>query len=189
MSIMKLIDLYVQMCLLCRCDVGGSTLLEEDTSCLLWNARHVRIEDVWETCDVQVTKLWIIIIMRSNQQRNNYSSVVNGGFSRQPCWRAETMKQFCMKIDLISQGRENVFFCPPTWRQWRHMKMVERRKVFFFSNITNTILYNIHCFLSFLLWPLNSVKTDIYWTAKCTCKGVLLDTNRQSTLRHNVEVS
>ena len=24
------------------------------------------------------------------------------GFSRQPCWRAETMKQFCMKIDLIS---------------------------------------------------------------------------------------
>ena len=25
------------------------------------------------------------------------------GFSRQPCWRAET---FCIKIDLISQGRE-----------------------------------------------------------------------------------
>ena len=32
------------------------------------------------------------------------------GFSWQPCWRAETMKQFCMKIDLISQGRENVLF-------------------------------------------------------------------------------
>ena len=28
------------------------------------------------------------------------------GFSRRPCWRAETMKQFCMKIDLISQGKE-----------------------------------------------------------------------------------
>ena len=35
-----------------------------------------------------------------------------GGFSRRPCWRAETMKQFCMKIDLISQGRENVLFLP-----------------------------------------------------------------------------
>ena len=34
------------------------------------------------------------------------------GFSRRPCWRAETMKQFCMKIDLISQGRENVLFLP-----------------------------------------------------------------------------
>ena len=34
------------------------------------------------------------------------------GFSRRPCWRAETMKQFCMKIDLISQGRENVLFMP-----------------------------------------------------------------------------
>ena len=34
---------------------------------------------------------------------------------------AETMKQFCMKIDLISQG---YCFCPSTWRQWRHMKML-----------------------------------------------------------------
>ena len=34
------------------------------------------------------------------------------GFSWWPCWRAETMKQFCMKIDLISQGRENVLFLP-----------------------------------------------------------------------------
>ena len=34
------------------------------------------------------------------------------GFSRWPCWRAETVKQFCMKIDLISQGRENVLFLP-----------------------------------------------------------------------------
>ena len=25
---------------------------------------------------------------------------------------AETMKQFCMKIDLISQGRENALFLP-----------------------------------------------------------------------------
>ena len=25
---------------------------------------------------------------------------------------AETIKQFCMKIDLISQGRENVLFLP-----------------------------------------------------------------------------
>ena len=31
-------------------------------------------------------------------------------FSRRPCWRAETMKQFYMKIDLISQRRENVLF-------------------------------------------------------------------------------
>ena len=38
------------------------------------------------------------------------------GFSQRPCWRAETMKRFCMKIDLISQ----------TWRQWRHMKLYER---------------------------------------------------------------
>ena len=29
-----------------------------------------------------------------------------------PCWRAETMKQFCIKIDIISQGRENVLFLP-----------------------------------------------------------------------------
>ena len=34
------------------------------------------------------------------------------GFSRQPCWRAEAMKQFCMKIDIISQRRENVLFLP-----------------------------------------------------------------------------
>ena len=34
------------------------------------------------------------------------------GFSRRPCWRAETMKQFCMKIYLISEGRENVLFMP-----------------------------------------------------------------------------
>ena len=34
------------------------------------------------------------------------------GFSRGPCWRAETMKQFCMKIDHISQRRENVLFLP-----------------------------------------------------------------------------
>ena len=34
------------------------------------------------------------------------------GFSQRPCWRAETMKQFCMKIDLISQRRENVLFLP-----------------------------------------------------------------------------
>ena len=36
----------------------------------------------------------------------------NREFSRWPCWRAETMKQFCMKIDLISQGRENVLSLP-----------------------------------------------------------------------------
>ena len=40
------------------------------------------------------------------------------GFSWQPCWRAETMKQFCMEINLIFQS----CFCPPTWRQWRNMK-------------------------------------------------------------------
>ena len=34
------------------------------------------------------------------------------GFSWRPCWRAETIKQFCMKIDLISQRRENVLFLP-----------------------------------------------------------------------------
>ena len=34
------------------------------------------------------------------------------GFPRWPCWRAETMKQFCVKINLISQGRENVLFLP-----------------------------------------------------------------------------
>ena len=34
------------------------------------------------------------------------------GFSRRPCWRTETMKQFCMKINLISQRRENVLFLP-----------------------------------------------------------------------------
>ena len=34
------------------------------------------------------------------------------GFSRRPYWRAETMKQFCMKIDLNSQGRETVLFLP-----------------------------------------------------------------------------
>ena len=32
--------------------------------------------------------------------------------SWRPCWRAETMKQFCMKIDLISQERKNVLFLP-----------------------------------------------------------------------------
>ena len=32
------------------------------------------------------------------------------------------MKQFCMKIDLISQ-RKIYCFCPPTWRQWHHMKI------------------------------------------------------------------
>ena len=48
----------------------------------------------------------------------------NRGFSRRSCWRAETMKQFCVKIDLISQRREMYCFCPPTWRQWRHMKML-----------------------------------------------------------------
>ena len=41
----------------------------------------------------------------------------NRGFSRRSCWRAETMKQFCVKIDLISQRREMYCFCPPTWRQ------------------------------------------------------------------------
>ena len=30
--------------------------------------------------------------------------------SWRPCWRAETMKQFCMKIDLISQERKFVVF-------------------------------------------------------------------------------
>ena len=35
----------------------------------------------------------------------------NRGFSRRPRWRAETIKQFCLKIDLISQ-RENVLFLP-----------------------------------------------------------------------------
>ena len=42
----------------------------------------------------------------------NLSSAVYRGFSRRPCWRAETLKQFCMKIDLISQRRENVLFLP-----------------------------------------------------------------------------
>ena len=34
------------------------------------------------------------------------------------------MKHFCMKIYLISQGRGLYCFCPPAWRQWRHMKML-----------------------------------------------------------------
>ena len=33
-------------------------------------------------------------------------------FSWRPCWRAETIKQFCMKIYLISKGRDNVLFLP-----------------------------------------------------------------------------
>ena len=45
-------------------------------------------------------------------------AAVYRGFSRQPHWRAETMKQFCMKIDLISHWeRKCIVFCPPTWRQ------------------------------------------------------------------------
>ena len=39
------------------------------------------------------------------------------------------MKQFCMRIDLISQRRENVLFRPPTWRQRRHMKMLCQQSI------------------------------------------------------------
>ena len=43
---------------------------------------------------------------------SNMAAMTSHENARQPCWRAETMKQFCMKIDLISQGRENVLFLP-----------------------------------------------------------------------------
>ena len=41
-------------------------------------------------------------------------TVINRGFHGSHKWRVETMKQFCMKIDIISQGRENVFLGGPS---------------------------------------------------------------------------
>ena len=49
------------------------------------------------------------------------------GFSRQPCWRAETMKQFCMKVDLISQRRENVLFSPSNMAAMTSQELPHRR--------------------------------------------------------------
>ena len=60
-------------------------------------------------------------------------------------------------------------------------------KFIFLPGIRNTILLIIYCFQ--FSWSLHSVKTDIHCPVQCTWKHVLLDTNWQSTLRCNVEVS
>ena len=48
-----------------------------------------------------------------------FTAAISGGLKQ---WN-----HFCMKIDIIYQGRENVFlfifFCPPARRQWRNMKI------------------------------------------------------------------
>ena len=49
---------------------------------------------------------------RVAQSRKVTAFVGNRRFSRQPFCRGETMKQFCMEIDLISPRRENVLFLP-----------------------------------------------------------------------------
>ena len=41
--------------------------------------------------------------------------------------KAETMKQFCMKIDLISQGRENVLFLPSNMATMTSHEMLYRQ--------------------------------------------------------------
>ena len=56
--------------------------------------------------------------------------------------------------------------------------------LFLLADKRNSILFNMYSlFFLFVSWALHSVKTDIHCTAKCTCKYVLLDTNRQRTLR------
>ena len=49
------------------------------------------------------------ILMQGDSEyikNTTFSNLANRGFSWRPCRRAETIKQFCMKIDLISQGEE-----------------------------------------------------------------------------------
>ena len=50
---------------------------------------------------------------------------LNRGLLRRLWWRAETMKQFCMKIDLISQ-RENVLFLPSNMAAMTSHEMLYR---------------------------------------------------------------
>ena len=53
-------------------------------------------------------------------QKSQVEKFAYRGFSWWPCWRAETMKQFCMKIDLISQRRENVLLLPSNMAMMSH---------------------------------------------------------------------
>ena len=104
--------------------------------------------------------------------------VANIGFSRQPCWRAETMKQFCMKIDLISQRRENVLFFAlqhggndVTWK-----RSLVRIVFFFFHNqyvFVSISVLSLHCF--FFRWNLISFSVS-FWAKKLTLLFEMLAT-------------
>ena len=63
--------------------------------------------------------------LKNKKDKPCYWKQTYRGFSRQPCWRTETMKQFWMNI-LFLRGEKMYCFCPPTWRQWCHMKMLNR---------------------------------------------------------------
>ena len=62
----------------------------------------------------------------------------------------------------------------------------ERRSFISLGQTKETLSCLICIVFPFRELALQSVKTDIHCTAKCTCKYVLLDTNRQSTLRRNL---
>ena len=69
------------------------------------NSKHSTNQNIFERVMVGLV-LCIYSVMHMAKYR---------GFSRRPCWTAETMEQFCMKIYFISRGEKMCCFCPPTW--------------------------------------------------------------------------
>ena len=74
-------------------------------------------------CLVSLDCFWFPCVTVTLRQIHSF---INRGFSRRSWLRAGTMKQFRLKIDL----------CPPTWQQWRHMKMLYIR-----SHVRRYIIY------------------------------------------------
>ena len=80
----------------------------------------------------------------------------------------------CMKIDLISQRRENVLFCPPTGRQWRHMKMLysQNNKTAWLSSIEDIFLRSLRGVHRFVGIFLDCVfRVLIGWVSKLRSRG------------------
>ena len=102
---------------------GDNSLCNENAECIKKDGRYVceckkgyKGSDcktckhcLWKSAPLQFVSQNVFHTMFTSGHRCcQWSSNVR--VSLRPCWRAETMKQFCMKIDLISQGRENVLF-------------------------------------------------------------------------------
>ena len=103
-----------------------STTFRVNLMWLLTEAEALTERDMTLHCRSQYTQRWLtkrcvsaIIQISAMNLKLLYASR-NRGFSRRPCWRAETMKQFCMKIILFPRG------------QWRHMKMLYRNVLYIF---------------------------------------------------------